>query len=272
MRQRYFSPGAGKLTFLLDTFAVLASLFLALAIRSQFEAYWFTLPAGVAVFSLTIVLRMLSMFIFDAYTMSSRTVTVADMQKIMAINLVPSLVLLVLRLVSPTPTLRMPYSIIILEYFATTFGFILIRTIMHNFLARRSTTVGYRRRILLWAEISDVKRLIPDVRATCESQRLDVRGIFNANPLFWQSEYEGIRVFGDESSIRDLLFADDRISAVYFLTPYELTLRQLDALEALCGELNMEAGVMRDGAFTVVRFEEVRSLASAKHDTAVVSL
>ena len=264
MRQRYFHTGTSKITFLLDILAVLVSLLLALAIRAQFLYYLFTLSAAIALFSLTLFFRILTMFLFDAYSLSFGTLTNSDMQRIMRINLIPSLLLYLLRVISPTASLRMPYSMIIIEYIATTLGFVLIRTAMHNRLVKSSHTIGYRRRILLWAETADILEIVPHLDEFCQSQKVEIRGILNANPMFWQTEYQGLRVFGDESALRDLLFSDDRISALCFLVPQELTRNRFGAIVPLLRELNLEIGVIRKRLFAIVSLDELHVLANGR--------
>ena len=267
MRQRYFHTSTSKLTFTLDVLAVLVSLFVALAIRSQLQYFLFTLPTGVAVFSLTLLFTMLTLFLFDAYSISFAVFTGSDMQRIMRINLIPSILLFLLRLASPTVILRMPYSMIIMEYVTSTVGFILIRTVMHNRLAKRSNSIGHVRRILLWAETADISRLIPDMGQFSRSQHVEVTGILNANPLFWQTEYEGLRVFGDETALRDLLFTDDRISTLCFLTPEELTRSRLASILRLMGELNLEPAVIRDGSLCRLSTQELIDVVECNETT-----
>jgi FlaA1/EpsC-like NDP-sugar epimerase len=262
MRRRYFQTGTSKIIFLLDVLSVIASLLLALAIRSQFQYYMLTPSAAIALFLLTVLLRVLAMFLFDAYSLSFRILTSSDMLRIIQINLIPSVLVLLFRLISPSPTLRMPYSMIIFEYISTTLCFVLIRTALHNRLVKGDRTVGYKRRILLWAETADIAEQLPHLDDFCRVQRLEIRGILNANPLFWQTEYEGIRVFGDESSIRDILFSDDRISTLCFLAPEELTLNRLASIAALARDFNLETAFIRDRSLMVVSPVELASLVS----------
>ncbi len=246
MRQRYFHSGTSKLIFVLDVVAVMVSLTIAVAVRSHLGDYLFAFSTAIAVFSLTQFLRLLNLFLFDAYTVSFATFTNGDMQRIMRLNLLPSAVLLILRLASPVVSLRMPISMIVIEYIGTTLGFIMIRTVMQRRLMTRSTDVGHKERILLWGEVADIRELIPDVPDFCRRNYVEIMGILNSNPLFWQTEYEGIRVYGDETKLRDLLLADDRIAAVCFLCPQELQRSRIKSISSVAEKLNLRASVIEN--------------------------
>lgn len=261
MRQRYFHSGTSKLTFLLDVLAVMVSLSIAVVVRSRFGDYLFAFSTAIAVFSLTLFLRLLNLFLFDAYTVSFATFTNSDMQRIMRLNLLPSTIMLILRLVSPVVSLRMPISMILIEYIGTTLGFIVIRTAMQSRLARRSPKVGHKERILLWAEVADIRDLIPDLPLFSRTNQVEILGILNSNPLFWETEYEGIRIYGDELKLRDLLAADDRIAKLCFLCPAEVSRARFAAIQPILAELNLGLAVLEAGEVRTVPLEMFRELA-----------
>ena len=256
MRQRYFHTNASKIAFLLDTLVIPLSLLAALAVRSQFKDFLVSLSGALVVFSLTLVFRVLSLLIFDAYTLSFAVFTNADMQRLIWINMLPTLLLILVRFISPIETLRMPISMIGMEYVTTTLAFIIIRSVMHNRMVASSRVLGHKKRIIVWSEIADFSRQIANREDFCRSGRLEIMGILNGNPLYWQTEFRGLRVFGDENVLRDVIAADDRICMLCFINPEELTKRRVKALIPLVEELNLQLGIIQKDKVCVVTTAE----------------
>jgi FlaA1/EpsC-like NDP-sugar epimerase len=251
MRQRYFQTNASKITFILDVLVIPLSLVAALGVRSQFKDFLVSLSGALAMFSLTLLFRILSLLLFDAYTLSFATFTNADMQRIMWINWLPTLLLVLSRFLSPVEVLRMPISMIAMEYVTTTLGFIIIRSVMHNHMVASSRVLGHKKRIIVWSEIADFSKQITNVEEFCRSGRLEIMGILNGNPLYWQTEFRGLRVFGDESVLRDVIATDDRISILCFITPEELTKRRVKAIIRIAEELNLQLGTIQNEKVSV---------------------
>lgn len=252
MRQKYFYARSSKIAFLLDAVAVTLSLSIAIGVRLQFKGFFFVLSTTTALFPITLLLRILSLFLFDSYAMSFTTFLNKDLQRIILINLLPSFLLLILRLVSPIVNLRMPISIIIIEYIATTLGFILVRTFLHSRLVARTKAVGHRKKILLWGEVADIRESIAKMRESSELNRQDLIGILSPNALYWQTEHFGLRVYGNETILKELVAADDRMCALCFLNPHELTRTAIGKIVPLLDELNMQAGIWSDTGFELI--------------------
>jgi FlaA1/EpsC-like NDP-sugar epimerase len=252
MRQRYFQTNASKITFMLDVLVIPLSLVATLAVRSQFKDFLVSLSGALAMFSLTLLFRILSLLLFDAYTLSFATFTNADMQRIILINGLPTFLLILSRFLSPIEILRMPISMIAMEYVTTTLAFIIIRSVMHNHMVASSRVLGHKKRIIVWSEIVDLSRQITNREEFCRSGRLEIMGILNGNPLYWQTEFRGLRVFGDENVLRDVIATDDRISMLCFIAPEELTKRRVKALIPLVEELNLQLGIVQKDRVCVV--------------------
>lgn len=255
MRQRYFHTNYSKLVFVLDILSVIISLFIAVGVRSRFGQYLFAFSTAAALFPLAVFLRAFVLLLFDSYSITFATFTVSDIQRIIFMNLIASAVLLLLRLFSPTRVLQMPISMIVIEYVTTSFQFILIRTFVYKRLQRRAEGIGYVRRIVLWGQLSDIHRVVPDPSDFPRHRHSEIVGILTHNPIYWQTEYRGIRVFGDETVLRTLVSADDRISTLCVVRPSELTRRTRAALLRETSALNMSIGVFENGHVKIVSEE-----------------
>jgi len=203
---------AGLYVLLLDCLVVLLSLTSAWIIRAQFSLFLFDLEKFLIVLPYAIVIRILVNAFFEHYSLSFVNLQLGDIVAIFKHSGVPSAIFLVVRLVSPIRLIRMPLSMIALEYLFTVTGMILVRIIFVRIGYRRndmSAAAGGRKAIV----IGRTAHLKPsELSEIMEKQHLEITGILSPDPLEWNMDCQGIRVFGGYDSMDELLFTNDAVS------------------------------------------------------------
>lgn len=223
MSIRYYYKHERKTIVLLDCIVVLVAIAFAYFIRAQYSDVLFTVQDAAILFPWLVFLRIFSNNFFEHYSISLKMFDNRDMMSILKHGIVPSAILILFRILSPYQDLRMPFSMIMMEYCFSMLGFIAVRLHINNYLQKSDDeTIGYRKRIILYGEVRDIERLI-DIEYFCTVNRCEIVGIFTSNPLFWQNELQQIRVYGDETKLRDLIASDDRISEICLIEEKEIS-------------------------------------------------
>ena len=231
-----------------DLLIIVFSLFAAWVIRSQFNFFVYDIRKFSYLFPWVIITRTLCHLFFELYSFSLNAFGSRDISRILKFNLLPTALLLFLRFFPKVPnTLSMPLSMIVMEYLFSTAGFIIIRLFFHSRSIKTDKVSGYIRRIILWAEVAELKEII-DLNML-EKNGIEVKGILNANPLFWNTEYNGIRIYGGAGELPRISAEDDRISSVAILKPFDLTKRQRKELYQQADKLNMEIGIIEENNY-----------------------
>ncbi|MFP4511187.1 MAG: hypothetical protein ACLFNQ_13780 [Spirochaetaceae bacterium] len=251
--------------FSFDLVLILSALIVSVGVRSQFEYFLFDLQAGASLFPMVLVLRIVVLFLSDEYATGFSVFPLSHIIRLALVNLIPSVIVIALRFTAPVAFLRMPLTMIAVEYSVTTLLMIMLRVIVSHAGAGNDTAIGYRRRVLLWAYPEDLRTSIGSIAEFARAHALDVRGILNRNPVSWNSEIEGVRVFGDESRMTELLAEDDRISTLLIFDTAELSRSRAATLADAAGRLRMDVAILDSGAVQVVRRDELIERCALEH-------
>lgn len=103
--------------------------------------------------------RVITNYVFDVYSVRLGRLRVKDISRIFIIYIVPTAVYVLLRLYSTNYFLRLPFTMIFIEYTLAVFGSILIRLVYINIqyrLVRRKS--AHYRELLVYG---DIKELAP---------------------------------------------------------------------------------------------------------------
>ena len=257
MRQPYFSNTRSRIVFVLDIATVLVSLAISVLLRAQFDYYLLGLTQIAALVPIALILRVIVLFVLDHYAIGFAILAVSDIRRLLLHNLIPTAILIVMRLASPSPLLVMPFSIIMTEYVLSSMGMLLVRLTVHRFRPPRGTRVGYRQRILVWAHPRLLAAHINALLRLSSEGSIEIVGGLTADPVFWHTEHFGVRIFGDERCLKALLASDDRISTIMVMNPENLTYRRLTAMCREMTELRLRPAVYMNGQVQHISMSEL---------------
>lgn len=236
-----------KWSILFDIIIISFSLMISWSIRSNFNFFFYQLQEFVFLFPWVIISRIILNIFFGIYTFSPSSLNNKDIKSIIEYNIVPTLMLLIFRILNfKNELLIMPISMIAMEYVFSTIGFIILRIILNATAVKRLEVIGYVRRIVLWAEIYELEKLI---NFDAIEPNLKIEGIINQNPLFWNTDYGSIRVYGDEKELYTILSADDRISSIVFTEEMSLNKKQKKNIIEIVEKLNLDIGLIKENKF-----------------------
>ncbi len=245
-----------RITILIDIAIVVISLFTAWFIRSQFQLFMYDIRKFSILFPWVLISRIFFNLFFGLYSYTYTQFTQLDIIRLFKYNLVTSVVVLVLRLFSTLQILSMPLSMIFMEYVFSCFGFLMLRLYIHHRMVKTGNhTIGYKRRVLLWGELLDIKRIIGDIHKFQLDNGVKVLGILNANPFFWGTEAEKIRIFGDASQLPRLLAGNDSISTICLVNPTVIKKRTALSLQNAAKSYNLELYSCRDQSKTMKKID-----------------
>jgi len=252
MKNRVIVSRTGKLLLFTDVIVISASLFTAWIIRAQFQGFIYDIRRFSVLFPWVLFLRLLINFIFESYSFTFNSFTNVDITKLFKHNIVATAVLLFLRFFSPISNLRMPLTIIFLEYIFTSFGFFVMRLIIHMIELRDNiNSVGYIARVLLWGEVKDIRDTV-DIKKLEEKNFIEVKGILNNNSFHWNTEYKKIRVFGNEDQLSMILANDNRISMICFVTFDFVTKSTLTKISEKAKKIRLEIGFIENNTIKTI--------------------
>lgn len=255
MRRRNGLGNQGRLVLILDIVAVLASFGLAWLIRSQFRWFVFRPSDALVLCPWIVLLRIVTNLFFDHYGVGMQALTINDLGRLLSTSLLPSVVLMGFRYLFTFSFLRMPLSMILLEYVFSMGGFMIIRVAAHQALLRRSDApIFHRRRVLLYGEVQELEdeRVVARLE---EDGRTLVRGILTDNPMHWDDSVAGRRVSGPMEKARAIVAGDDTISGLILHDAAGLSDGRLAAAKAASQALNLEVGFWEDGAVRWLRVD-----------------
>ncbi len=175
-----------------DTFIIIGSMLVAWSIRREFKYFFFDIDNLYYFLPLVVICRLLVGSIFEHYKSGVRYFGARDLLALISENTIASGILLSARLISPIATLRMPISMIIIEYLFTTIFMASIRSLVSQ---------GDKR--LYDANMKPLSALFFTANAADFVGRImtpnpswQFCGVFSRERLDWNLEMEGIRVFG----------------------------------------------------------------------------
>lgn len=214
MRRPYFFDSLSRRVAVGDALITVAALAAALAVRARFAEYLVTALDVVVLAPFIVFLRLAILIGFEHYSVRPSMWLAKDVLGLVLHNLLPSLVFTALRFLSPVDFLRLPLSVILMEYVFASYAMFVLRALLASHGIRPSSDrARYRRRVLVWGEA----RELTDSGVLNELTRRDdlvIVGILTANPLFWDTQVEGLRVLGDHDRLPEILLSNDSISAI----------------------------------------------------------
>ena len=245
----------GRIFILFDILIICLSLLISWLIRSQFEYFFYGISKFIFLFPWVLFSRLFFHFFFEIYSFSFATLRNNDISRIFKYNVITSLILLFFRIIRPgSDLLIMPYSMIAMEYLFSTFGFIVIRLFFYSKRNNLNKVNGYRRKIILWSEVYDIKNYI-NIGVLSKKYNVDIVGIINSNPLDWNNDYRNIRVFGDEKEIINISADDDTVSTIAIFSKSELTKSQKKSIIETGQKLHMDFAVIDNDLLKMKSFE-----------------
>ena len=134
------------LIILLDSTIVVLSFCLSLLLRKQFPRYLMEPWQFLLLLPYVVLIRTLILSFFEHYRTSLHTLQLQDIWSLFIHNLIPSSVFVIFRLLSPVRMLRIPFSMILTEYFFTLCGMIVIRFIFLRLSKRKRPSDTARRK------------------------------------------------------------------------------------------------------------------------------
>ena len=238
-----------KLLLFIDVIIICLSLISAWLIRSRFEFFYYGFQKFTILFPWVLLSRLFCHYFFGIYSFSNVSLNNRDLFRLIKYNLIPSIILLVMRLIEPIDDmLRMPFSMIAMEYIFTVIGYIFFRLFLNTLKLDKYSTEGYHRRVILWGEVRDLDVKV-NMGKLLSEQNVEILGIINANPLYWNTEYRDIRIFGNEDEIVTLSAANKEISTLVFMNNFELTKRQKKKIFDQIKSLNMDFGLITNNVY-----------------------
>lgn len=241
---------SAKIIIVFDVIVICLALISSWLIRSQFNLFYYNIPIFSILFPWVLFSRILSQYLFGFYSLSISHLNNHDIFRVFKYNLLPSLVLVILRFISGREQLQMPLSMIAMEYLFTTSGSLFVRLLFYNFTIKKTIPEGYKRKAILWAEVKDFREQL-NLYQLRDKYNIDIKGIINDNPLFWNSSVSGIRVYGNESELPVISASDENISTVLFLNDTILNKRTKRNLMTYISSLRMEVGIISNEKFEI---------------------
>ncbi len=127
----------------------------------------------------------------------------------------PSLIFIMLRFFSPINDMKMPLSIIFSEYVITFSGMILARLfvvrINHSLLKKKGG--GHIRKAVILGDTNAIGNHL-EIKTFQEDHNVEVVGILSGSTLEWNTDFDGIRVFGGYQLLEELSAANESLSTV----------------------------------------------------------
>lgn len=247
MRRPYFSDALSKRVAVADAVITVIALAAALSVRARFAQYLVT-AVDIAVLAPFIVfLRVAILLGFEHYSVRPSMWLAKDVIGLVFHNLLPSGVFLALRFLSPVDVLRLPLSVILMEYvFASYAMFVLRASLAARGVRPSRERARYRRRVLVWGEV----RELTDSGALYELLHRDdavIVGILTSNALFWDTQVFGLRVLGDHGRLPEILVSNDTISAIVVPSPQALPQYQAESIRDMAKKHGLEILGIHDG-------------------------
>lgn len=214
MRRPYFSDAQSRRVAVADALITIAALAAALTVRARFAEYLVTALDVAVLAPFIVLLRLAFLTGFEHYAVRPSMWLAKDVLGLVFHNLVPSAVFTALRFLSPVDFLRLPLSVILMEYVFASYAMFVLRALLAARGIRPSHDgARYRRRVLVWGEVRELadSGVLRELRARND---LVVIGILTANPLFWDTQVEGLRVLGDQDRLSEILVSNDTISGI----------------------------------------------------------
>ena len=199
-----------------------------------------------------VVLRISVNFITDMYSVRLGRLLVVDISRIFFFYLIPTAVFIFLRLYSTNMFLRLPFSMIIIEYMTSVFGSVFIRLLYIDIQYSYSKRVSrYVNHLLVYGDKNLLYR-VPIIDRV-NNDLLHVYGIISPNPMQWEDSYNNIPILGGINSIVKAMKYDNSISGILVVAPEELTCNEEEKIRMITDDLNLNLYFMKDNKIVTIR-------------------
>jgi len=213
-----------------DVATIILSLFIAWILRSRFPDMLFDMSRVLLFVPYVVGLRILSNGILEHYQLSYANLHFADIGRLYVHQLFPSAIFLILRFASPIPIIRMPLSMIAIEYALSASAMSLVRVLVVSAELKRARVEKTSRVLngVLFGHVSRFRHssILP---ADSNGDYWRIAGIISPDHLDAGLDHQGIRVFYGMTAVRELV---ERQPSVSFIGLAD-TLTRGECLEAL---------------------------------------
>jgi hypothetical protein len=239
------------------------SLFIAWFIRSRLDAVLSELLFGFSSIALVlpwlIVIRVLSSFLLDLYSVRLGRLRVVDISRLFIVYLIPTVIFALFRVLSPIELLRLPFSIIFMEYVFSVFGSVVIRLLYIDIQYRiASNHSPHIRHAILYGDINEIST---DLIKRFE-RHIILHGIISPNPMQWEQVHFGITVLGNSAAVYSAMKYDNSISSIIIIGHSDLTEKRRQELLDIASRLSLDVYDMNEDVLELIH-SGVRAAMSA---------
>jgi hypothetical protein len=211
-----------SLILIMDIVVMVLSLGLSRVIRSQLPFFLYEIEKLFVIAPYIIISRILVNIFFEHYSLSFRNMTMNDILNLFKHHIIPTMLLIVLRFVSPISYFRFPLSMILVEYFLTVSGMVLIRIVTVTLYLERSKknkkpAVKYANSIIVGRK-SDFPPGF-DMQVFEKKYLNSVKYIISPEKIEWNTDYEGVRIIGGMKELQKIADSEEHINNVIILHP-----------------------------------------------------
>jgi hypothetical protein len=250
----YSAKRTRSLVILGDILLIVVSIFIAWLIRSRFSFFQYKLENFLMSLPYVLLLRVLANILFEHYSLSFRNLYLSDLTGIFRSNLIPSIVFLAIRLLSPDERLRLPISMIFTEYLMTSTGMGLLRLVLYNAGRRRGSPPPGERKALLVGDMDEIQYRV-DPAELGRRYRLIIESILTRDRMHWNTDHRGVRVLGGLESVETALDAVEHW-AVLVCDGYLRFDERIDLLTS-CAERGKPVFLLRDGELRPIYLQDI---------------
>lgn len=194
--------------FVLDILVFLFSLFVSYVIRFEGFPKDYYFNQMLVTFPYLILARIISFYVFSVYSIVWKHVSIRDAFLIVKATLPPSLILLLLRLFSPTERLylKLPLSVISLEFLLVlvgTGGIRITRRLSHELLEKEKFDhkIGHASKKVFLVGAGNAGNLVAKEIETRPDVGYDVVGFIDDDPRKYGTVLQGKKILGNTSQI-----------------------------------------------------------------------
>ncbi|MCF7928132.1 MAG: hypothetical protein K9L68_04100 [Spirochaetales bacterium] len=194
---------------LADIPVIALSLFFAWIIRAQLHDFLYRIDLLMYMLPYVILIRLINNVLFEMYSFNLTSIRLRDIEAILFQNMVPSIILVLLRFFSPIPATRIPVIMIFSEYFITFAGMLFVRILfVHTADRRVRKKTGASLPSLSCLYLGSVRDYIEmEAQSVFEKTNLSCKGIILDDIYDYQVDVGGnARVLGTVESTYSILF------------------------------------------------------------------
>jgi len=223
---------------LADIFIIMLSMFFSWLVRRQFSLFLFDLHKFFLFLPIVLVVRLSVNRLLEHYSGRGTNFQIRDIHKLIRHNFIPTVAFLILRLTSPVSELRMPLTMIFIEFVGTTLGMVLWR----SFLSIADSNNRSRLDFAVNAAYFTARIIPTRLKKVRAVPRWFVAGVFSRNRLDWNFEIDGIRTFGSPMEISSSFVRENFIQI--FLLDGSLPLEERTFLFGVAARNNVQLRIL----------------------------